>query len=448
MLSVGMAVHKELFRFVCDKCNSVFPAPSDASFVICSCGKRFEKPKVAPVTFTLSPSASTPPITQNQWNWVHSWLSDTSTIWNPSEAELIYNSEFVPKIPSNGCSCNLHWSNYVATNPIDWSTREAARNYFFNAHNFVSANYSNKPTMVWSDYLRRFRFPKGDRGKLQPIITWDEFTRDTLALSQQILDRYPDVSGIAGCPRSGMRAATDIAIRLGVPLYEASAANGLRECSSGLRLRNEQLHGQKQTQNGPVVIVEDSACSGHSIRELRKHPDLVNNPIFAVYVDDPSLSLVEGFAVYLTLPHWFDWNIWGNGQILRDFRVGTDWDGVLNEDCPVECDDDGQRYIEWMQACKPIRSPRAYNIPFIVTARREAYRAICEQWLARYKINYGKLVMFPGTFEERSRTCIGTWKAAQCDANGVGLFIESDLTQARIISQLRSPQGHLTLHIN
>lgn len=283
---------------------------------------------------------------------------------------------------------------------------------------------------------RSFRFPS-KRGQVQPLITWENFTADTLLLTQEIVDRYPNLDGIAGCPRSGMRAAAEIAIRLDVRLYEASLEHGLRRCSSGLRLSNHDLHGEPRPFGGPIVIVEDSTCSGTSVRTLKQNPELAALPCFAVYAGNDGRELVDGFAVNIDLPHWFEWNFFGNGQLLREWRVGLDWDGVLNADCPSHCDDDGFKYAQWMESVKPIRGPRRYEVPFIVTARCERYRTASVEWLRRYGFRYGELVMFPGSFQERSQTDLGGWKAEMCKKYGVGLFVESCPVQAHRIAELR-----------
>jgi len=38
--------------------------------------------------------------------------------------------------------------------------------------------------------------------------------------------------------------------------------------------------------------------------------------------------------------------------------------------------------------------------------------------------------MYPGSFDERSKTNLGQWKAQQADARGCKMFIESDYRQA------------------
>jgi hypothetical protein len=137
-----------------------------------------------------------------------------------------------------------------------------------------------------------------------------------------------------------------------------------------------------------------------------------------------------------------DWHFFHCRELLKQYAVGIDWDGVLNVDCPRECDDDGRRYQEWLDAVRPIRRPDW--IPTIITARLEAYRDQCLQWLARYRIECDQLVMFPGSFAERAKTNIGLWKASMCDEHGVEMFVESDLMQAQTIATKRNK---LTLSI-
>jgi hypothetical protein len=289
-------------------------------------------------------------------------------------------------------------------------------------------HFSNCPSRLES--IRKYIDQLNNKDLVWPIITWDKFTSDTLSLSQIILDKHPDVSGIAGVPRSGMRAACDISMRLGVPLYEITA-DGLRYIGGGSRIESPETHGKRIEHTGSVVVIDDSTCSGKAFDNI--NTDL---PFYVVYAGNHGRQKVTGYAVSLDWPHLFDWNLLNNGYILRNHNVGIDFDGVLCEDCPLEDDDDGPRYQAWMTTRKPIRTPRDYTVPYIITARREAYRDLTEEWLKRYRISYGMLVMYPGTLKERNRNCIGSWKAAQCQKFNVKWFVESSYQQAQIISKI------------
>jgi hypothetical protein len=71
-----------------------------------------------------------------------------------------------------------------------------------------------------------------------------------------------------------------------------------------------------------------------------------------------------------------------------------------------------------------------YEVPLIITARREAYRAQTLDWLKRHGIRVKDIVMFPETFNERAKANLGQWKAQQAKMRGCKMFIESDYRQA------------------
>lgn len=326
----------------------------------------------------------------------------------------------------SGCGCWEKWSKLCEAHPPDFASAEAFFFWSYARHNDVN-ELLGKPWFSFEDAQRRYRFCA------ESLVTWDDLTADTAQLAQLIMHDHPDVSGVAGVPRSGMRTATDIALRLGVPLYAACPTQGLIAMPSGLRLRDVDVHGSMRAMaDGPTVLVEDSTCSGYSLQEIRSHPALSKLPAYAVYAAVPGRAQLDGYAVALDLPHWFEWNLWNNGQILRDYRVGIDWDGILNEDCPPEFDDDGPKYIRWMNSVRPIRTPTRYTVPYIITGRREVYRSYCEQWLENYGIQYDKLIMYPRSFEERNRD-VAIWKAEQISSRGCRLYVESDPHQANLI---------------
>lgn len=411
-------------------CVCGFPIITKTFPFFCQCGEKWnqdrgsvaEKPEgTSPLTLATTAAA------YNHWRSLHQFAPDNRDSWDSAAAKR-FVCTWLKGIPNQGCNCWENFQPILRLLPPAYETPEQFLHRSWMWHDAVSEKIG-KPRVSWDDALAKWWF------KVETLITWSQFTEDTLELANIILDRHPRVGGIAGCPRSGMRVASEIAIRLGLPLYEATAEHGLRQCGSGVRMRDDAVHGPRQSfGDGEIVVVEDSTCSGFSVIELRSNPELAKLPIYAVYGASPGKGRVDGYAVHHELPHWFEWNLWNNGQILKDFNAAIDWDGILNEDCLPDDDDDGPHYRRWLESVEPIRTPRAYQVPFIITARREAYREIAEAWLAKYKINYGQLIMFPGTFEERARTCIGTWKAEQASQIGARMFIESDSEQARIIS--------------
>lgn len=363
------------------------------------------------------------------WNYLHTkaLLPGDYTEWRERAEQLL------------GTDCFSTWKAFEEENPPDFSTEEARFAWTVKGHNHVNEKLG-KPLLSVEEASKIHQRPAPPKPLEKPqrvvetLITWENLTRDTLTLTQMLLERHPDIGGVAGCPRSGIRVASEIAINLGIPLYSATKESGLTECKSGVRLRDHLVHGPRTGfEQGQIVLIEDSTCSGFSVIELRSNPQLANLPVYAVYGASPGKDKIDGYAVHKELPHWFEWNLWNNGQILKDFNTAIDWDGILNPDCTHEQDDDGTEYTKWLSSVRPIRIPRSYKVPFIVTARREAYRKLAEAWLDKYKINYGELVMFPGTHKERSGTCIGSWKAEEAVKRNCQMFIESCPHQAQVI---------------
>lgn len=410
-----------MHNYRCPKCKTKTHAYQGAR-VFCVCGHvyRAETPVAwAPV---VGPGNA-----YNHWLSLHAYAPEHRGAWNELKAKK-FTLGWLKGIPNQGCDCWENFQPILKAFPPVYDSPEQFLHRSWMWHDAVSEKIGN-PRISWDDAWARWWL------RIERLITWSQFTEDTLKLASMILERHPDVGGIAGCPRSGMRVASEISIRLGLPLYEATAEHGLRQCGGGVRMRDKAIHGpRKSFDGGQIVLVEDSTCSGFSVVELRSNPELAKLPVYAVYGASPGKDRVDGYAVHHELPHWFEWNLWNNGQILRDFNTAIDWDGVLNPDCPPDEDDDGQRYTTWLQNVKPIRTPRSYEVPFIITARRVAYREIAEAWLAKYSINYGELIMFPGSFSERSQACIGSWKAEKAKQVGARMFIESDPTQAKIIA--------------
>ena len=285
-----------------------------------------------------------------------------------------------------------------------------------------------KPNISLDDARWLYRFC-GNRGPVHHLVTKQDLMRDSEHLARLIYSHHPGVAGIAGVCRSGVLPATSIALSLGVDLYEANT-DGLRLLSGGVR-RTSTIHGERRIDNGPIIIVDDSTCSGYACDRL-KH---LNAPFYTVYGGGVGKHKVDGYVVPLELPHFFEWNLLHNGIVMTGCKAAFDMDGVFCEDCPVECDNDGDRYLDWMRRVQPLNWSIEYEVPLIITARREVYREQTLDWLHRHGIRVKELVMFPGTFEERGKTDIGQWKAEQARHRDCKLFVESSCLQSVTIAR-------------
>ena len=84
-------------------------------------------------------------------------------------------------------------------------------------------------------------------------VTNQQFHKDIHKLYQVLNEKFPDLAGVAGIPRSGMFVASYVAMMSGVPLYEASK-EGIKKISCGFRMEGQEL-------DGTIVV----------IRRFRKH---------------------------------------------------------------------------------------------------------------------------------------------------------------------------------
>jgi len=280
-----------------------------------------------------------------------------------------------------------------------------------------------KPNISLDQARWLYRFAERS-GPVHHLVTLKDLIEDTKHLTRLIYSRHSNLAGVAGVARSGMLPATQIALDLGVDLYEATV-DGCRLVSGGVR-RTGTLHGTRRVDEGLIIIVDDSTCSGYAWDRL-KH---LNQPFYTVYAGQNGKRVVDGYVVPLELPHFFEWNLFHNGIVMAGCKAAFDLDGVFCEDCPMDCDDDGPRYLDWMRRVQPLQWNIEYEVPLIVTARREVYREQTLDWLKRHGIRVKEIVMFPGSFEERAKTNIGQWKASMVSKRGCGLFVESDYRQA------------------
>lgn len=265
-------------------------------------------------------------------------------------------------------------------------------------------------------------------------MTYADLSQDSLDFARSIASKgYTDIIGV---PRSGMIAASQVAVFLGLPLHTINAVGKIQPIGGGLRMK----HHQPSTNHKKSLVLEDSCASGRSIRDVKDK--LKNNSsrldYAAIYASPQTTSLLNLWHKTLPLPHWFEWNWPGNRYFNNQLRLGCDWDGILNRDFTAEEDDDGDLYTKTMLGMTPSLIVSPIKLGFIVTARLEKYRAHSKYWLKRNGMQVDKLIMGPwATKEERAGNCMGTWKADMLEKHKVGLYVESCPVQARVISRRR-----------
>jgi len=258
-----------------------------------------------------------------------------------------------------------------------------------------------------------------------------------------LLAKIPsDVTAIAGVARSGLSVATMLAMYLQLPMITIrQTMNDIVDTGNGWRLGGSKHIDPRQ---GKILVVDDTVMTGNSIKAIRPLvKSQIGNAVYAaVYVNPLARLKPDIWAVDLPWPHILEWNVFNS---ILSPSCAMDFDGILCHDCPPGNDDDGPKYLDFIQHAKPLYVPRRTPIPLIVTARIEKYRAETENWLRRHGIRWYQLVMHPAaTLRERQRDNIAAFKAKHYAAwaknhrpsPGPVIFFESEDRQAREIARL------------
>jgi len=232
---------------------------------------------------------------------------------------------------------------------------------------------------------------------------------------------------IVGIPRSGMLPASIIATFLQLPLADVRGfASGIIHGKSG-----SIVNGCKR-----ILLVDDSANKGRAMLNalsfIPKGIKVTKLSVYAPYQVDP-YSIVDIWFEECRGPRVFQWNMWKH---IRLPRWGFDLDGVFCRDPSKYENDDGSKYINFINTAEPLFLPQR-EIGHIVTGRLEKYRPQTEEWLKRHGIIFESMTMMP--YETKAERMEiggrGHWKAEQAKNLGVEMFIESSLKQSTIISR-------------
>jgi uncharacterized HAD superfamily protein/hypoxanthine phosphoribosyltransferase len=246
---------------------------------------------------------------------------------------------------------------------------------------------------------------------------------------QHIALRLPtDVELVVGIPRSGLLAASILALQLNLPLTDVAGYLEDRRLAAGRRPRR-----RVNARGGRVVIVDDSVNTGGQLRGVREKIGLAGRAERVLYaapfVTRRGVAEVDLHGEVVDQPRIFAWNILHHPELLA--RSCVDIDGVLCLD-PTELDnDDGPRYRQFLGRAQPLFLPTA-PVGYVVTSRLERYRPETERWLRDNGVEYGQLVMLDleSAAERRAAGAHARHKAEFYVRSGAQLFVESDYGQA------------------
>jgi uncharacterized HAD superfamily protein len=252
------------------------------------------------------------------------------------------------------------------------------------------------------------------------------------------LYRLPrDVDVVIGIPRSGLLAASIVALALNVPLADLDGFLEGRVFPSGSTRRNPDGSGK----SGPVrkvLVIEDSVHTGNSVREAKAKIAKANLPVefvfCCVFGQETSAELVDILLDVVPQPRIYQWNLMHH-TIMSSACL--DIDGVLCRDPTEEENDDGPAYAEFLDRTQPMFLP-SWPVAYLVTSRLEKYRPQTEAWLKKHDIVYDRLVMLdlPSAEERRRLGNHAQFKGEFYRSSKAVLFIESERHQAVEIARI------------
>ena len=261
--------------------------------------------------------------------------------------------------------------------------------------------------------------------------------QDLLLDIKKNIQKIPsDLDLIVGIPRSGMIPAYMLGLMLSkqvCSLQEFLSEDFKSKTTYRVKFSNDVNN---------VLIIDDSILSGRASDEtkqmvldagLDKKYKIKYAAVY--YKDDTYKKHIDIALEKVSSPRVFQWN-YLNHCFLQD--AAFDIDGVLCKDPLPQENDDGIKYLNFLNNAKPLFIPQ-YKIPYIITSRLEKYRKETEDWLRNNNVQYDHLIMLSGyTAEERKKLNLhAKFKAEQYKKLAdIQLFIESDRKQAEQIAKL------------
>jgi hypoxanthine phosphoribosyltransferase len=243
--------------------------------------------------------------------------------------------------------------------------------------------------------------------------------------------RSLNVDLIVGIPRSGMIPASLIATHLQLPFTDVDSYN-----SNRWYVRNKKITVPSDIPNNPlrILLVDDTINTGNAMRDVVKSLKKSNDIIikFAVYGSPKNkIEDIDFVCEECPLPRAFQWNLWKHTQASN---WATDMDGVLCRDPSKKENDKGPRLENFY---KTAQSKFLFSKPikYIITSREERFRKVTETWLASHHIKYEKLIMKPSGSLGGNQANAEYKTSILNSIDKIELYIESDVEQAKIISQ-------------
>ncbi len=246
----------------------------------------------------------------------------------------------------------------------------------------------------------------------------------------------PETELIVGIPRSGLMAASILALHLHLPLTDCTGFEEGRIISGGQRMNGDS---RKFSEIKHVLVLDDSLNLGSSMEEVRdrfrKYEKTKNITYAVVYMRPGYEEKADIQFETCPVPRIFEWNML-NHQHME--KACVDIDGVLCMDPTDEENDDGEKYLHFLENVRPLLRSRR-KIRCLITNRLEKYRPQTEAWLKKHHIQYDELVMrdLPSQQARREAKDYGRYKGeVYKKLTKTRIFVESSYKQSRDIAEI------------
>lgn len=133
----------------CDKCGRRLAAPPGRK-VFCSCG-----------SIQSYPSEAFKEAGRKAWGLIHSYPIEHWNDWDPEAAMVWYSEDWLPLIPSFGCSCKNEWAKLTSEHPPDFTSAKAFFEWTWDRHNDINRRLQHQEISIdqayeiWSRHLEK-----------------------------------------------------------------------------------------------------------------------------------------------------------------------------------------------------------------------------------------------------------------------------------------------------
>jgi orotate phosphoribosyltransferase len=240
-----------------------------------------------------------------------------------------------------------------------------------------------------------------------------------------------------GIPRSGMLAASLLALHLNLPLTDVEGLIEGRVLQPGPRYTGAVTGLLDEAAD--VLVVDDSVLFGRQVQAVKERIGAAGLPhsvrYAALYPAPGSEHHLHFFFETVETPRCFEWNLMHHPWVLS--KTCMDIDGVLCRDPTPAENDDGPEYQRFLQGADRRYLPSA-PVRWLVTSRLEKYRSATEAWLTAHGVEYEELLMmdYADMAARRAANAYAPFKAEIYERTGAILFVESSAKLAPEIARL------------